>query len=35
LDKMELSKFEDAENDTYTPVVAFLKRFNQEVRPID
>lgn len=33
LDKMELSKFEDATNDTYKPVLAFLKRFNKEVRP--
>jgi len=35
LAKMELSKFEKANNDTYKPVVAFLKRFNQEVRPIN
>lgn len=32
LDKMELSKFEQATNDTYLPVVEFLKRFNAEVR---
>lgn len=32
--KMELSKFVEAKNDTYKPVVAFLKRFNKEVRPI-
>lgn len=32
LDKMELSKFENATNDTYKPVVAFLKLFNKEVR---
>ena len=30
--KMELSKFADAKNETYKPVVAFLKRFNKEVR---
>lgn len=35
LAKMELSKFEEAKNDTYKPVVAFLKRFNKEVRPIN
>ena len=35
LAKMELSKFETATNDTYLPVVAFLKRFSQEVRPIN
>lgn len=33
LAKMELSKFEKANNDTYKPVIAFLKRFNKEVRP--
>ena len=32
LDKMELSKFENATNETYQPVVAFLKKFNKEVR---
>lgn len=35
LAKMELSKFEEAKNDTYKPVVAFLKRFNKEVRQIN
>ena len=35
LQKMELSKFESASNDTYKPVVAFLKRFDKEVRPIN
>lgn len=34
LEKMELSKFESATNDTYLPVVAFLKKFDKEVRPI-
>lgn len=33
LDKMELSKFEDATNNTYNPVIGFLKHFNKEVRP--
>lgn len=33
LAKMELSMFEDANNDTYKPVLSFLKRFNKEVRP--
>lgn len=33
--KMELSKFADAKNETYKPVVAFLKRFNKEVRSIN
>lgn len=33
LDKMELSKFDDATNDTYKPVLDFLKLFNKEVRP--
>ena len=35
LGKMELSKFEDATNNTYQPVISFLKRFNKEVRPIN
>lgn len=35
LAKMELSKFEEAKNDTYKPVIAFLKQFNKEVRPIN
>lgn len=33
LDKMELSKFDDASDVTYKPVVEFLKVFNKEVRP--
>ena len=32
--KMELSKFEDATNETYKPVTAFLKKFVKEVRPL-
>ncbi|MCW8901267.1 MAG: phosphate/phosphite/phosphonate ABC transporter substrate-binding protein [Gammaproteobacteria bacterium] len=35
LAKMELSKFEIATNDTYEPVVDFLKRFNKEVMPLN
>ena len=35
LAKMELSKFEDATNDTYKPVISFLKKFDKEVRPIN
>jgi len=35
LAKMELSKFEQANNDTYKPVLEFLERFNKEVRPIN
>lgn len=35
LAKMELSKFETATNDTYKPVIEFLKRFNKEVRTIN
>lgn len=35
LDKMELSKFENATNDTYQPVIAFLKKFSKEVRPVN
>ena len=34
LEKMELSRFEPATNDTYTPVVSFIDRFNAEVRPV-
>ena len=34
LAKMELSKFEKANDDTYKPVVEFLTRFKKEVRPI-
>ncbi|MDH5395780.1 MAG: phosphate/phosphite/phosphonate ABC transporter substrate-binding protein, partial [Gammaproteobacteria bacterium] len=33
LNKMELSKFEAANNDTYKPVETFLALFNKEVRP--
>lgn len=32
---MELSKFENATNDTYQPVIAFLKKFSKEVRPVN
>ena len=35
LAKMELSKFEIATNETYKPVLAFLKKFDKEVRPIN
>lgn len=35
LDKMELSKFENATNNTYQPVNSFLKKFNKEVREIN
>lgn len=35
LNKMELSRFEAANNDTYKPVETFLKLFNKEVRPIN
>ena len=35
LNKMELSKFENATNDTYQPVIKFLKKFNKEVRAIN
>ena len=34
LAKMELSKYETASNDTYKPVIAFLERFDKEVRKI-
>jgi len=34
LAKMELSKFENANDDTYKPIVEFLTRFKKEVRPI-
>lgn len=33
LAKIELSKFEAASNETYQPVVAFIKEFNTAVRP--
>jgi phosphonate transport system substrate-binding protein len=32
LAKMELSKFEAADNETYAPVVEFIERFHKEVR---
>lgn len=32
---IELSQFEAATDSTYDPVVSFLKRFNDEVRPIE
>ena len=35
LDKMELSKFEQATDQTYQPVVEFLERFDRTVRPIE
>ena len=35
LAKMELSMFEDANNDTYKPIIKFLKDFDKEVRPIN
>jgi phosphonate transport system substrate-binding protein len=35
LSRMELSKFEQADNTTYDPVLKFLEKFNREVRPID
>ena len=35
LNKMELSRFEDANNDTYQPILAFLEKFHREVRPIN
>ncbi len=35
LNRMELSRFEEADNDTYAPVLEFLAQFNSEVRPID
>lgn len=34
LNRMELSKFERATNETYQPVTKFLIEFNQRVRPI-
>jgi phosphonate transport system substrate-binding protein len=34
LNKMELSRFEQATNRTYQPVIEFLTRFNSTVRPI-
>ncbi len=34
LETMELSRFEAADNATYEPVREFLKRFENEVRPI-
>jgi phosphonate transport system substrate-binding protein len=35
LSRMELSKFEKADNETYAPVKKFLENFNKTVRPID
>lgn len=35
LRRMELSRFEKATNQTYAPVLKFLKDFNTTVRPID
>lgn len=34
LEKMELSRFEPATNETYSSVVSFVKKFNAEVRPV-
>ncbi|MBN2808996.1 MAG: phosphate/phosphite/phosphonate ABC transporter substrate-binding protein [Deltaproteobacteria bacterium] len=35
LKRMELSRFEAADNAVYLPVLEFLQKFNQNVRPID
>lgn len=35
LERMELSSFEKATNETYAPVREFLKKFNDTVHPID
>lgn len=35
LKKMELSRFEEASDDSYRPVVKFLQHFNKTVRPIE
>ena len=35
LDRMELSQFEAANNESYEAVLNFLKYFNEAVRPID
>jgi len=35
LSRMELSRFEQADNETYAPVVEFLRDFNRAVRPIE
>ena len=35
LEKMALSRFEPATSATYEPVRAFLRRFNDEVRPVE
>ena len=34
LDKMHLSMFEAAKNETYQPVILFLEDFDKKVRPI-
>ena len=34
LKRMELSKFESANNKTYQPVVEFVEKFHREVRPV-
>ena len=34
LEKMELSRFEPATNETYSVVVSFIEKFNAEVRPV-
>ena len=35
LEKMELSRFEPATDDTYRPVVQFIEDFKKNVRPVD
>jgi len=35
LERMELSKFEKANDETYSVVIEFLKKFNREVREIN
>lgn len=35
LERMDLSRFEAASSETYEPVRAFLRRFNDEVRPVE
>ena len=34
LKRMQLSRFEPASNDTYKPVIDFVDKFHQQVRPI-
>ncbi len=35
LSRMELSRFEQADNETYAPVMEFLEKFKSSVRPLD